>query len=115
MKLLENSPKIAEIESRLAKYTFLSRANLPGYLDGIVFDNLKNSQSKFDLIPEYPDRRVNPNLYHWYILMRQFAPSTISKWIDDRLYFDADDALIENFGKLAISTCGEILNSPTRE
>jgi hypothetical protein len=25
--------------------------------------------------------------------MRQFAPSTINKWVDGRLYFDADDAL----------------------
>jgi hypothetical protein len=46
MKLLENSPKIAEIESRLAKYTFLSRSNLPGYLDGLIFESLNDSQSK---------------------------------------------------------------------
>lgn len=25
--------------------------------------------------------------------MRQFAPSTISRWVDDRLYFDANDEL----------------------
>lgn len=46
MKLLESSPKVAEIESRLAKHTFLSRANLPGYLDGLVFRNLISSESK---------------------------------------------------------------------
>ena len=38
---------------------------------------------------------ANPNLYHWYILMRQFAPVTITRWIDDRIYYDADDALIK--------------------
>lgn len=41
MKLLENSPKIAEIESRLTKYTYLSRSNLPGYSDGVIFQALK--------------------------------------------------------------------------
>jgi hypothetical protein len=41
MKLLEGSPKIAEIESRLTKYTFLSRNNLPGYPDGVIFQTLK--------------------------------------------------------------------------
>ena len=46
MKLLENSPKIAEIESRLAKYTFLSRNSLPGYLDGTIFQALKKTQSR---------------------------------------------------------------------
>lgn len=45
MKILDSSPKIAEIESRLTKYTFLSRNNLPGYLDGIIFQNLKNGKS----------------------------------------------------------------------
>jgi hypothetical protein len=25
--------------------------------------------------------------------MRQFAPTTISRWVDDRLYFDANDEL----------------------
>ena len=94
MKILGSSPKIAEIESRLTKYTFLSRNNLPGYLDGIIFQNLKNGKSTILAMLEYPDRCSNPNFYHWYILMSQFAGSTISKWIDDRLYFDADDALL---------------------
>jgi hypothetical protein len=26
--------------------------------------------------------------------MRQFAPSTIDRWVEDKLYFDADDALL---------------------
>lgn len=43
MKILENSPKISEMESRLTKYTYLSRNNLPGYLDGLVFQSLKTS------------------------------------------------------------------------
>lgn len=46
MNLLENSPKISEIESRLAKYTFLSRNSLPGYLDGLVFLFLLQSKGK---------------------------------------------------------------------
>ncbi len=120
MKLLGNSNKIAEIQSRLAKYNFLSRANLPGYLDGLVFQNLQSSQSKICLILEYPDRKTSPYFYHWYILMRQFAGSTIRKWIDTRLYFDSDDSLIKHFTKqdeppfseiVQIVSCG----SPPRE
>lgn len=40
MKLLENSGKVAEIESRLNKYTYLSKHNLPGYPDGLLFQIL---------------------------------------------------------------------------
>jgi len=29
--------------------------------------------------------------------MKQFSASTISKWIADQLYFDADDILISEF------------------
>lgn len=95
MKVLENSPKIAEIEARLAKYTFLSRNNLPGYLDGTIFQALKKTQSRSLAISEYPDRGFNPHFYHWYILMRQFAEHTIKKWIEDGLYYDPSDNSIE--------------------
>lgn len=37
MRLAENSSRMSEIECRLSKYTYLSRNNLPGYPDGVVF------------------------------------------------------------------------------
>lgn len=37
MKLAENSSRMSEIECRLSKYTYLTRNNLPGYPDGVVF------------------------------------------------------------------------------
>lgn len=47
--------------------------------------------------------------------MRQFAPSTITKWITDRLYFDADDDLTETFTKNSTSHRGELLRYPVGE
>lgn len=94
MKLLESSPKMSEIESRLAKHTFLSRNNLPGYLDGCIFLSLQQSKGKKFCYIAYPDRNSHPNFYHWYILMRQFAPLTIRSWIDRRLYYQLDDTLL---------------------
>lgn len=41
MKVLENNAKIAEIEARLNKYGYLSKAMLPGYADGRVFLTLE--------------------------------------------------------------------------
>ena len=41
MKVLENNAKIAEIEARLNKYGYLSKATLPGYADGRVFLTLE--------------------------------------------------------------------------
>jgi hypothetical protein len=32
--------------------------------------------------------------------MKQFAPSTTSKWIADQLYLDSDDALIGEFVRM---------------
>lgn len=32
--------------------------------------------------------------------MKQFAPSTIRKWIADELYLDHEDSLIQEFVKL---------------
>jgi hypothetical protein len=47
----------------------------------------------------YPDRKINTNFYHWYIIMKQFSHSTISKWITDELYLDSEDSLINDFVK----------------
>lgn len=37
MKVIESSAKIAEIESRLNKYSYLSKNSLPGSADAKVF------------------------------------------------------------------------------
>jgi hypothetical protein len=49
--------------------------------------------------------------------MRQFAASTISKWINDRLYFDGDDVLMQNFHKTCSPSKGYVreVGSPARE
>jgi len=67
---------------------------LPGYPDGLLFQILTTSQSIDFTYTAYPDRKMNPNFYHWYILMRQFATPTINKWIQDCLYYDPEDSLI---------------------
>lgn len=50
----------------------------------------------------FPDRAKHPNFYHWYILMRQFSPATLDKWLAARLYLDPLDSLIPKF---APETC----------
>lgn len=47
MKLLENSDTIAEIESRLNKYDYLSRHPHPGYPDGKIFTILDDNKRNF--------------------------------------------------------------------
>lgn len=100
MKALENNANLAEIEARLNKYSFLSRNNLPGSPDGRVFAILENTKRNTHSHAGFPDRRVNPNFYHWYILMKQFSPWTIMKWVNDNLYHDQEDSLIHEFVRL---------------
>jgi hypothetical protein len=97
MKLVENSSRMSEIECRLSKYTYLTRNNLPGYPDGVVFRFLSSASGTPSLHTAFPDRATHPNFYHWYILMRQFNPATISKWISTRLYLDPEDTLPSKF------------------
>ncbi len=101
MKVIENNANIAEIESRLNKHPYLSKNTLPGYPDAMVFSILESSKSTSILNRlGYPDRKINPNFYHWYIIMKQFSPSTIRKWIMDQLYHDSEDSLINEFVKV---------------
>lgn len=43
---LEAHSKLLEIESRLTKFAYLSKEPLPGVADALIFQKLKNSQSK---------------------------------------------------------------------
>lgn len=45
MKVLENNARVAEIEARLTKYSYLSRKSLPGAADGRVFQALEQTKS----------------------------------------------------------------------
>jgi hypothetical protein len=103
MKTLEINANLAEIESRLNKYPYLSKNTLPGSPDGRVFAILDANKRNLCGISGYPDRKLNPNFYHWYILMKQFSCSTISKWVSEELYHDHEDSLINEFVKLYTS------------
>ena len=54
MKLLENSDTIAEIESRLNKYDYLSRHPHPGYSDAKIFTTLDDNKRSFPLLFRLP-------------------------------------------------------------
>ena len=47
-------------------------------------------------ISGYPDRKIYPNFYHWYILMKQFSISSVEKWISNNEEIE-DDQLIADF------------------
>ena len=40
--------------------------------------------------PEIPDRKLYPQIYHWYIILKQFAATTREKWAQQ----EDDDELI---------------------
>lgn len=45
----------------------------------------------------FPDRKLSPNFYHWFIIMKQFSASTLRKWVTDEVYLDEEDSLIAEF------------------
>jgi len=47
-------------------------------------------------IQGYPDRKIYPNFYHWYILMKQFAITSLEKWISNNDQIE-EDQLISDF------------------
>ena len=61
-----------------------------------MFLFLESIKSKCVLIAGYPDRKIYPNLYHWYILMKQFATNSLEKWISNSEQMD-EDQLIDDF------------------
>ena len=42
-----------------------------------------------------PSKDKYENFYHWYIMMRQFAPSAIEKWIQDDNTLQNDKLIVE--------------------
>ncbi len=97
MEKLDNHTKWAELESVLKKYPYLSRSNLPGALDGKVYQSLLTNCSKFASNIGYPDRMLHPNFYHWYVGVKPFSESTIQRWVDLNLYAcEEDEAFYES-------------------
>lgn len=48
--------------------------------------------------------------------MRQFAPATINRWVDDRIYYDPDDALIKSLSQNSVESVSQTsIGSPGRE
>lgn len=43
----------------------------------------------------YPDRKLYPNFYHWYVLMKQFSLNSIEKWISMSNDHSDDDLLLQ--------------------
>ena len=60
MKTLEINANLAEIESRLNRYSYLSRKTLPGSPDGRVFAILESNKRKVYGIQAIPTARSIP-------------------------------------------------------
>jgi hypothetical protein len=60
MKVLESNAKIAEIESRFNKYSYLSKNTLPGYADARVFQILESIKRMFIVRQGTPTARPTP-------------------------------------------------------
>ena len=44
MKMMDNNPLLSEIESRLNKYSYFSKENLPGFPDAKIFMILEDNK-----------------------------------------------------------------------
>ena len=91
---LETHTKMLEIETRLSKHQYLSKEALPGTADACVFQKLQASQRKREKYAGIPTKDKYENFYHWYIMMGQFAPSTIKQWIHDDDTLENDKLIV---------------------
>ena len=60
MKILDNNPVLAEIESRLNKYDYFSKNTLPGYPDARIFIILDDNKRTCPLIQVFPRGKSVP-------------------------------------------------------
>lgn len=51
-----------------------------------------------------PDKNNYFNFYHWYILMKQFAPSAIEKWIKNDQTLENDKLISEAIALIEIQS-----------
>lgn len=65
---------LLELESRIAKNDYFSRDCLPGSIDAQIFSILENQY-------EIPDRNAYPNLFHWFVTIKQFSPKERASWL----------------------------------
>ena len=91
---LANDFKLGELETRLKKFTYLSKQALPGRADALIFEAIKVSRSISLCNPEIPSKEEYFYFYHWYIIMSQFAKKEIISWKKQK-YQHMTDPLIE--------------------
>jgi hypothetical protein len=71
----DRGARMIELENRLNKNNYLSKDHIPGSADGKIFELFQKAKSIIIFILVVPDRKLYPNLYHWYIIVKQFSPS----------------------------------------
>ena len=92
---LNRDAKIIELENRLNKNNYLSKDHIPGSADSKIFNIFLKANSTPYITLAFPDRKLYPNLYHWYIIVKQFSTSARNHWIET----SGDDELIADIMK----------------
>ena len=57
--------------------------------------NLKLSKVDYFIYSGMPSKDKYENFYHWYIIMKQFAPSAIQNWIQKDKTVRNDRLIVE--------------------
>lgn len=76
---LETHSKLLEVESRLTKFTYLSKEPLPGAADAVIFQQIKKSQSN-SFLTKRSQQRIN--ILTFTIGTIQWVSSPLKKWTD---------------------------------
>lgn len=96
---------MSQLEARLNMNSYLSKTSLPTGADAKIFLFLEAHRSTSTNITEIPNRQIHPNLYHWYILMKQFSVRTLEFWQQDSLNLSHEDRLIDEYIQSESNPC----------
>lgn len=114
LQIFDNNYNNYICELNLLKHILKLYRSNPVYLNSIISagktflvllmpistKNYKKNKVVLYLIEGMPSKDKYENFYHWYIMMKQFAPTAIQKWIQKDKTLENDKLIVEILGLL---------------